>query len=115
MDHLEYLVSFIRMKVDKMDESKKTVAEEEDDEEEMDTSLTKTTSSGPLIHSYLRAPEKTEKSLAELMKSSRLSIPNLPSILGVFINDLRAREEGHYRVQKEHMVNGFTPSRYMRS
>lgn len=111
---MEYLVSFIRTKIDKVDESKKRVAEEED-EEEMDIPSTTTTSSGPLAHSYLRAPEKEEKPLSELLKTATFLIPNLANMLGVFVNNLRTREESYYRVQKEHIVNGFTPFRNIRS
>ena len=117
MDHLEYLVSFIRMKINRLDqvtEERKTEeldGEELDGEEQMDAPPVVTTASGgPLIHTYLGAPEKDDKPLLELTK---FSIPNFLHILGEFINKFRTREEGYYRVQKDHMVNMFVYFGYM--
>ena len=112
MDHLEYLVSFICMKTDRVDSmAKGRKAEELDEEEQTDTLSTVTTASrGPSAHTYLGAPEKDNKPLSELTRSS---IPNPLHILGVFTNKSHTGEEGYYKVQKDNMVDLFAPLKYV--
>lgn len=111
IDHLEYLVSFMRMKLNKLDRTKK----EQDlkkpgvGEQTGASSITTTAWGGSLVHFHLGAPENKEKPLLDLTCVTRFSVPDLARMLETFINKTRTIEEGYYKVQKEHMVIVFFP------
>lgn len=103
--HLEYLVSFIRAKINKLDYIKKEQeAEGLDVRDQMAALSTATTAPEGTSHVYLGAPEKNDAPLSELTKPAGLSVSSLVKLVETYINSFRTREEGHYRVQKEHMV-----------
>ena len=106
LDHLEYLVSFIRTKLDKLD----SITKEQDtgeptiEEQIGGSSIEVVTSGGSSVLPYLGAPEKDEKPLLDLTGITKFLVPNFPHILEGFLNKLHTQEEGYYRVQKEHKV-----------
>lgn len=83
----------MRTKLDKLDQIKK-----EQDAERVDT----ITLEKPNFH--LGSPEEDEISLSELIDQAKFAINNLPKLVETFINRLRNREEGYYKVRKEHQV-----------
>jgi hypothetical protein len=99
---LEYLVSFIRAKLDKLDKTN-----EEWNAEQLDTRKQISTSSTDIpnnSHIHLGAPDDKERSLLDLMNDLKYPVHNLPKLLETFINKFRTAEEGYFRVKKEHMV-----------
>lgn len=103
--HLEYLVSFMRAKLDKLDRMKKEQDTEGlDVRDQMDALPTTTTAPEGISHIYLGAPEKDETPLSKLTDPAGFSIPNLPNLLETFVNHFRTEEEGYYRVRKEQVV-----------
>lgn len=113
LDHLEYVLSFLRMKLDKFDSmAKERDARELDIGEQADgPSIEVVTSGGSAVHPYLGAPDKEEKvkPLSKLIGITKFSVPNLHRMLEAFLNKFRTREEGYYKVQKEHMVSMSIP------
>ncbi|KAF9780021.1 hypothetical protein BJ322DRAFT_1165130 [Thelephora terrestris] len=96
--HLEYLVCFIRAKLDKLDQMKKERdAEELDVRDQTDVLATATTAPKETTHVYLGAPAKDETPLSELTNPAGFSVPNLPKLLETFVNCFRTQEEGYYR------------------
>ena len=103
--HLEYLASFIRTKINKLDQMKREQdAEGLDVRDQMGAMSTATTVPGVKSHIHLGAPEKDETPLSELTDPAGFSVPGFPKLLEAYVNRFRTREEGYYRVQKEHMV-----------
>ena len=99
----------MRTKLDKLDRiTEERIAGEVDREQQTSVSPTATsTSRGPLVHIHLGAPEKSDKPILELMETPKFSFPGLLRMLERFINKFRTREEGYYKVQKDHMVSAF--------
>ncbi|KAF9784401.1 hypothetical protein BJ322DRAFT_1194914 [Thelephora terrestris] len=106
--HLEYLVCFIRTKLNKFDQMKKEQEAEGLDVRDQTGALsTSTTAPEGISHIYLGAPKKDETPLSELTNPAGFSVPNLLNLLETFVNQSRTQEEGYYRVRKEHMVKEF--------
>jgi len=107
LDHLDYVLSFLRMKLDRFD----SMAEEQDaresdvEEQTGGSSIEVVTSGGSSVHPYLGAPDKEEKALSKLTGITKYSVPNLHRMLETFLNKFRTQEQGYYKVQKEHMVS----------
>jgi hypothetical protein len=113
IDHLEYLVTYMRAKLDKLDRMNvEQDLEESDVGGQIDASLTTTTvsegsSDGLSAHFHLGSPEKDEKALLDLTGATKVLVPNLLRMLGAFINKSRTRDEGYYQVQSGHIVSVF--------
>ena len=95
---MEYLVSFIRAKLNKLDDINK-----EWNAVQLDAGK-QTGSSSADVPDGLGAPDAKEKSLLELMNNLKFPVPNLPNLLEAFVNSFRTPIEGYYKVRKEHMV-----------
>ena len=96
IDHLEYVVLFMREKLDKLDK-----VNEEWGTEELDVGEQIGT---PSTASHLGAPEKDKKPLSSLVNTTRFTVPGLPQMLEAFVNRFRTAKEGYYKVKREHMV-----------
>ena len=109
LDHLEYLVSFMRMKLDKFDSALKEKCIEEPDTVEQTGGLSVAMlPEESSINFYLGAPER-EGPLSELKGATKFSVPNFPQMLEVFLNKFRTQQEGYYRVRRDHGVSVPTP------
>ena len=109
LDHLEYLVSFIRMKLDKFDcRIKEQDTEEPGVQKQTCGSSSAAMSKGPPACFSLGSPEKEEKLLLKLTGITKFSVPNLQRMLEEFVNKFRTEEEGFYRVRKKHTVSTST-------
>ena len=102
----------MRTKLDRFDcmIEDQDMPEEPDVEDETSVSsaaVTTSKESSPCF--YLGAPEKDEKPLLDLTGVTTFSVTNLPRMLEEFLNKFRTREEGYYKVQKEHIVSILTP------
>jgi hypothetical protein len=107
VDHLEYLVTFMRAKLDKLDcIIEEPDAEGPDIEEQTGPSLTTITMSGGLlVHFHLGSPEKEEKPISDLTGATKFSVLGIPRMLERFLNKSRTRDESYYKVQSGHMVS----------
>ena len=107
IDHLEYLVTFMRAKLDKLDRIiEEPDAEGPDMEEQTGPSLTTMTmSEGLLVHFHLGAPEKEEKPISELTGATKFLVLGLPRMLEVFLNKSRTKDESYYKVRSGHIVS----------
>lgn len=112
IDHKLYVVSLMRVKLDKLDGiGGAHDTEEPGNEEQTGVLPTTTTASGESsARFHLGAEEKREKSLSELMESLVFSVSDLPRMLESFVNKSRVRGESYYRVQREHTVTISIPS-----
>ena len=98
---LEYLVIFIRAKINKLDRVR---SEQNADPEAKKANLLSTTAKEGLSCFYLGASEPEPQSLSKFAESGGFLVPGVPNLLEAFVNRFRTVEEGYYKVQGEDMV-----------
>lgn len=102
-EHLEYIISFIRGKLDKLDEFNK-----KQNEAGLPSSGVVALEASPCF--YLGSSEGDDKQLSKLPETAGVQVPSLPNLLEAYVNKFRTREERYYRVRKDHLVADSSPA-----
>jgi hypothetical protein len=107
LDHQEYLVSFMRTKLNNVDrKATEQLAEKLNMGGQADVPPTAPTIP---VHFHLGSPEKKEKPLLDLTAATKFSVPGLLRMLEAFSNGFRTSEEGYHKVRNTHMVSVLAP------